>query len=279
MKCLTLQMKGVNSILFLVLSILPVAAQGILEIGSTRDLWDVSSGTIITAHSGEAPPYHMENAFGARLGTIQGNSLFDAIFTDGRPAGFVHFVEWKTPKVVTVRAIRLHAQGDGAVNDNGREFDLFTLKTKSAGSAKFDTVICSYAPPHPYNYKDYSQRLIFAATVAAFSGQEFRAEFTDRGNRFWSGPRIIELDGFAEETPLAIHPAVELVFATRISVWYQIQQCDDLVADKWVNFGSPFMGDGEQKRAFDSARADGGVRYYRIVELTASPVTTRLNEE
>ena len=272
-------MKNYISILVSALSTLHLVAQGVVDIGSTHDLWDVSGGTIITGHSGEASPYHMENAFGARMGTIQGNPLFDAIFTDGRPAGFVHFVEWKTPKPVTLRSVRLHAQGDGAVNDNGREFNLFTLKGKSVGSTNFDTVICSYTPPHPYNYKDYSQRLIFATNVTAFLGQEFRAEFTDRANRYWSGPRIIELDGFAEDMPLAIHPAVELVFATRASVWYQIQQCDDLVAYQWVNFGSPFMGDGEQKRMFDSARADGGTRYYRIVELTASAVTTGFKDQ
>jgi hypothetical protein len=198
---------------------------------------------------------------------VFGAQLFDHIFTDNRPAGFVHYIEWRTTNAVAVRSFHLHAQGDGADVDNGREFDRFTLKTKSPGSSSFDRVLYTSTFQHPFRFKDYSQRLLVAANVPSVVASEFRAEFTDRGNRFWSGPRIIELDGFDQRLPLEVHPAVELVWATEVGRRYQVQWTDNLSSDIWNNLGSVIEGTGKEWRNFDATSSAQGVRYYRMFEL------------
>lgn len=247
---------------------LTASAQQIIEIGSTHDLWDVSRGTQVTTTSGGASQFQAENAFGGRFFTVPGNPLYDFIFQDGGSAGFVHFMEWRTTNAVTVRSFRLHAQGDGPENDNGREFETFTLKAKTAGSTNFDTVLFQFTASHPYQLRDARQRIVIAANVAATTASEFRAEFTDRGNRPWSGPRVIELDGFSERLPLEIYPAAELLWETVPGVLYQAQWTTDLNSSNWTNFGSPFIGDGQTKSMFDSTRSETApTRYYRLVQI------------
>jgi hypothetical protein len=241
-------------------------AQGVIEIGSPNDLWDLSSGTVITSHSGEAEPYHIENAFGGRLPTVFGAQLFDHIFTDGRPAGYVHFVEWKTPAPVILRSFNLHAQGDGADVDNGREFGTFKLFAKTAGATAGFQLIYQFTPTHPYSFVNYAQRLILSANVGPLLAQEFRAEFTDRANRFWSGPRIIELDGFSTIVAAEIRPAVELIWTVTPGLRYQIQVTDSLPSGVWTNFSDPFVASSGSYRHFDSTQP-GGARFYRIKEV------------
>jgi len=215
-------------------------AQNIIEIGSTNDLWDINSGAVVTRHSGEASPYHIENAFGGRLATVPGAQIYDHIFTDGRPAGFVHFVEWRTPAPVILRSFHLHSQGDGPAVDNGREFETFRLFAKTAGANSPFTLLYEFTPSHPFQFVNFAQRLILAANVGPLLAQEFRAEFVDRGNRFWSGPRVMELDGFSSFVAAEIRPAVELVWTVTPGVRYQVQVTDSLPAGTWVNFAEPF---------------------------------------
>lgn len=243
-------------------------AQPIIEIGSTHDLWDVSRGTTVTTTSGGAASFQPENAFGGRFFTVPGNPLYDFIFQDGMPAGFVHSMEWRTTNAVTVRSFRLHAQGDGPENDNGREFETFTLKAKTQGSTNFNTVLYQFTASHPYQLRDARQRIVIAANIPPTTATEFRAEFTDRANRPWSGPRVIELDGFSESLPMEIYPAVELLWETVAGTLYQAQWTTDLNSPVWTNFGSPFIGDGQTKSMFDSTRSETApVRYYRLVQI------------
>jgi hypothetical protein len=244
------------------------SAQPIIEIGSTQDLWDVSRGTTVTATSGGASQFQAENAFGGRFDTVFGNPLYDFIFQDGMQAGFVHFMEWRTTNAVTVRSFRLHAQGDGSENDNGREFETFTLKAKTQGSTNFNAVLYQFTASHPYQLRDARQRIVIAANIAATTATEFRAEFTDRANRPWSGPRVIELDGFSENLPLEIYPATELLWETVPGTLYQAQWTTDINSPTWINFGSPFIGDGQTKSMFDSTRSETApTRYYRLVQI------------
>jgi hypothetical protein len=129
-------------------------------------------------------------------------------------------------------------------------------------------VLYQFTASHPYQLRDARQRIVLAANVAPTTGREFRAEFTDRANRFWSGPRIIELDGFSEGLPLEIHPAVELLWETAAGRWYQAQWTTDLRSPQWNNLNGPFLGDGQTKSMFDSTRsATASTRYYRLVQL------------
>lgn len=250
------------------LAIVTANAQPIIEVGTTEDLWDISRGSTVTRTSGAAAPFQPENAFGARLPTPFGNPLYDFIFIDGQTNGFVHFLEWKTPSPVTVRSFRLHAQGDGAVNDNGREFEHFVLKSKTIGSASFDSVLYCFTARHPFRLRDSRQRIVLAANIAPITAQEFRAEFTDRANRFYSGPRVIELDGFAERLPLEIYPAVELVWETELGKKYQAEWSPSLFIPTWSPLGEQFVGDGQLISFLDSTRSDSDqTRYYRMVEL------------
>ena len=78
---------------------------------STKDVWDVSQGITILAHSplddalGDPLSYDAANIFGATNGTFIEGAAGNVVFTDFQPPGFVHFVEWRTPAPVTVRAL------------------------------------------------------------------------------------------------------------------------------------------------------------------------------
>jgi hypothetical protein len=255
-------------LLFLIAGLMAprLLSQQIIEIGSTNDLWDINSGAVVTSHSGEAEPYHIENAFGGRLPTVFGAQIFDHIFTDGRPAGFVHFVEWRTPAPVVLRSFNLHSQGDGENVDNGREFQSFRLLAKTAGPTAGFQLIYEFTPSHPYRFVNYSQRLILSANVGPLLAQEFRAEFVDRGNRFWSGPRVMELDGFSSMVAAEIRPAVELVWTVTPGNRYQVQVTDSLYPGVWSNFAAPIVADSGTYRHFDSTEP-GRSRFYRIVQL------------
>ena len=76
---------------------------------STNDLWDISQGSVVTGTSGVHVPYSdIRDMFGGTFSPVEpGVTVFD----DGRPAGFVHYVEWRTPTPVTVNAFNLFAVG------------------------------------------------------------------------------------------------------------------------------------------------------------------------
>lgn len=245
-----------------------VDAQAI-DLGTNTDQWDVFRGASIIRTSGGSVNFAPENAFGAKVPTVPGNPIYDFIFQDGQPSGFVHFVEWRTPAPVTIKSFRLFAQGDGSFNDNGREFERFVLKSKSVGSDSFNNVLYDFTTKHPYTFLNEDQRLVLAANVKGIVAQEFRAEFTDRGNRFFSGPRVIELDGFVEQFVLDIHPAVEVSWATEVGRRYQVQFSTDVVNPNWTNFGPVIVGDGSPKSLFDTTRLNDAktIKYYRLVEV------------
>src|SRR2546429_3741837 len=74
----------------------------------TNDLWDVSRGTVITSNSPSgAPP------IAGILGFATGPQLQqDSYFADGRPAGFAHFIEFKTTNPVTARSVNVWGGDD-----------------------------------------------------------------------------------------------------------------------------------------------------------------------
>jgi hypothetical protein len=170
------------------------------EYGVRTDLWDVHNGAVLTAHS---PLISSESDPGIFGGDDTGTTPVTTIFADGQAAGFVHFVEWRTPTAVSIDHIKLYAAGDGAVYSNGREFGRFTLKVKSPGSAVFDTTVTNFIPTHPYTSLG-EKFLVLDATFAAVTAREFRAEFEQINLRSdgWNAPRVIELDGFGAVSPV-----------------------------------------------------------------------------
>lgn len=161
---------------------------------SADDLWDVSRGTVVTTSSGVYPEQNGPGLFG-------GGGFYaepgDTVFTDDKPEGFTHYIEWKTLAPVTVSTVRLFAGGDGAIYNNEREFTSFTLKTKSPGSSTFDVTVFTFTPQHPYDMLDPVTSLILDTNFPAFTAQEFRGEFVQyNGHRGFDGPRVIEMDAF-----------------------------------------------------------------------------------
>jgi hypothetical protein len=168
---------------------------------SNADLFDVNSGIAITGNSGYLSAGDPLGMFGAI--TSEPESYW-TYFADDQPTNTVHFVEWTTARPVTVKSLRLFALGDSFLN-NGREFEKFTLKAKSAGSSTFDLVVATFTPGHPYTFLDNG--LILDADFTPVQASSFRAEFLQYTAGFgFDGPRIIELDAF--DTRPLLRPTV-----------------------------------------------------------------------
>jgi hypothetical protein len=202
------------------LGLLAAPAQATL-IPVNDDLWDVSQGASVTAHSGvltDPNPFFVSdirNMFGHVLtGTVE---PANTLFRDGQPAGTLHWVEWQTAIDITLRSFALFAAHDGEPEDaNARGFSRFTLYGFNPATNVFDIELFELFPSNPYGdtpsppqgVSDSSNHILrIAANVAPTTTDRFRAEFVQFGfaaaNR--SGPRIIELDGFD-----TFHPAVPL---------------------------------------------------------------------
>jgi hypothetical protein len=158
---------------------------------ATNDLWDVSGGTIITTNSG-AGSSALENIFGGTLSSPEPGTAF---FRDDRSAGFVHFVEWKTPGLVKLTGFQLKAVDDGASSGGRRGFSEFRLYARDPLTQTFQ-LISSYTPTNPYPLGDVD----LVRNVTPLVAQEFRAEFVQFFAGSFPGPRIVELDGFGEDS-------------------------------------------------------------------------------
>src|SRR5687767_14185336 len=102
----------------------PCWAQGFINQlhPSTTDAWDTSNGTLVTASSGLQTDSDPRDGFGAGFSSNDPGSIF---FSDGKPSGFIHYIEWQTAAPVTLQSLRVFSQGDGAANNNAREFASF----------------------------------------------------------------------------------------------------------------------------------------------------------
>jgi Ig-like domain-containing protein/FIMAH domain-containing protein len=158
----------------------------------------------VTGTSGLQPGFDGRDMFGGQFGWVEPGHT---IFADGRPPGFVHYIEWQTPTAVTVGSFALFAQGDSPVYNNEREFAQFVLKAKSdPGSTNYDLTLYTYVVTnHPYSFVDPVNYALIATNINPVTAQYFRAEFTQyTAGRGYDGPRILELDGFAPITPYVI---------------------------------------------------------------------------
>ncbi|MBA4064117.1 MAG: hypothetical protein C0501_10470 [Isosphaera sp.] len=185
----------------------------------STDIWDISQGVVVTAQSGVVPTSSARNLLGAAEGTVEAGNV---LFRDDRPAGFVHFVEWRTPVPVLVTGFNLFAIHDGAPFDaNERGFRRFTLLARDPATGDFGSVF-EFFPTNPYTQAG-PDFLLVAAALAPLTAQEFRAEFEQFGDRTppARGPRVIELDGFGSVAPgtaAVPEPATALLLATGAGV-------------------------------------------------------------
>jgi hypothetical protein len=161
---------------------------------TTNDVWDLRQGVTITANSLLNGGFDARDIFG---GAYSATEPSDTVFSDGQPAGFVHFIEWQTPAPVAIGSFVVFAVGDGPAYLNEREFAQFVLKAKSAGAADFDLTLFSFTPTHPYDFVDPANQALIAAEIAPVVAQYFRAEFVQyASSRGFDGPRVLELDAF-----------------------------------------------------------------------------------
>lgn len=178
----------------------PVGAQSI------DDLWDVSRGTEVTAHSPlDIQEYDARDAFGGNFGTYppEAGSI---VFADESAPFSVDYLEWKTAAPVTITGYNLFVNGDGG--DTGhRELATFVLKAKSEGSSTFDLVLDAFTPSRPYNFAQFSR------TIGSVTAQEFRAEFVNAGDidSSYRGIRVVELDAVPEPEHAAIAVGASLL--------------------------------------------------------------------
>lgn len=192
---------------------------------SRSDLFDVSSGAVVTNWSGRAPEPASSGSADPSCGEFSkvtqhpadmfsgfaGSPCRATIFADNQPLGTEHWIEWKTPKEVTVASIGLFAAHD--LVRLRRSFSDFRFYVKKNGkwilvkdfSPRLNPTVvygssCGVQPCFPPPAQAYAPGTVLADCVnlPPTTGQEFRAGFvqwTSMAERS-SGPRVLQLDGY-----------------------------------------------------------------------------------
>jgi hypothetical protein len=175
------------------------------------DIWDGTKGTVVTAGSATDDFFVPHNTNIANMFVPKVNpaatDAANTLFADTKPAGFVHFVEWKTPAPVRLGSFDLFTADDHP--SFNRSMDRFTLYAWNG--AAFQQIFSS-APAHPYVFDDPAHDLLFSRNVTPITTDMFRAEFVQNGTigsgylgSTTYGPRVLELAGYAaapEAVPL-----------------------------------------------------------------------------
>lgn len=173
----------------------------------------MAQGTIVTGSSGIHGSSSSTDMFGTALASSEpGNT----VFADGLAAGTLHYIEWKTTAPVTIGSFELYAVHDGNPPRDARYRGIsdFKLYAWDSGDSAFDILLYDAAFPFlsdvPPLY-DPLQNIaackcdldLTAPVLQLVSTDRWRAEFTQFGlvDSSASGPRIVELDGFAAAVP------------------------------------------------------------------------------
>lgn len=181
-----------------------------------NDLWDSSNGTIIINSSGQSfdglgnPNGNLLNMFGTNLNVPLTGELGTAFFRDDQPAGFTHFVEWRTTAPVLVDGFNLYTVDDADMASGDRGFTEFRLFYLDASSSFVR--IASFRPPaNPYPNHVINRTQRFTQIVA----QTFRAEFDQFSSRATHDPgvRVIELDALTPTASTIPEPTSMSIFA------------------------------------------------------------------
>lgn len=164
--------------------------------GSTTDAWDVAQGTVVTAHSPVSGASAIEDLFGGANSSVETRSV---IFADGKPAGTVHFVEWRTAAPVAVDGYVVRANDDFSPT-KARGFSAMRLFARNQGSGQFEQIASYDVARNPYG-----EHILLMGTFAEVTAQEFRAEFVQAGGSVSGGPRVREID--APPAPVVVDGA------------------------------------------------------------------------
>jgi hypothetical protein len=185
----------------------PLARADLPTVPVYNDLWDISQGTTVIAHSPCTENTDAVAIFGGTYGSWEPNNV---LFEDYHSPPYVHWVEWQTPSPVAIGAFNLAAAADSTDDTDPsycrRSFSHFRLY--AWGGTAFQMVFDA-APPLPYPGKwNLSDGMPFSIILSTpITSNKWRAEFDQQ---VWThaygeypagfyGPRIVELDGFAPE--------------------------------------------------------------------------------
>lgn len=160
-----------------------------------NDLWDVSQGTLVTAHS--SMPTDPLNIFGKSFGAP---NPADSYFSDGKPVGFSHFVEFQTSTVETIRSINVWGGDDRSANAFGRrafnEFRLYGWDGTAFILLLDDPITVPYVQQSPFGGDGALN--VHQDIPGGFTTDKWRAEFVQtapyQGTLY--GPRVLEMDAF-----------------------------------------------------------------------------------
>lgn len=124
-----------------------------------------------------------------------------AFFSDDRPAGSVHFVEFETPAAFPLNAYRLVLADDTGSGERGvSTVRLYAFDSASNSFQLIDT----YTPAtHPYGILQVTRN------VTAVTARKFRAEFVQWGSSRSAGPRVFELDVVSLNQNLLVNGGAE----------------------------------------------------------------------
>jgi hypothetical protein len=180
---------------------------------TSGDLWDLSRTNPITIlNSSETRPgFPVSKIFGSsdELGTW-------AMFADGKPVGYVDFVEWKTSSPIDLSYFNFYATNFASDRIMSR-FSIYFSDDAGATWTKFIEKDIA----HSYAANGIAELNIFNPSFFSHvhAKQYFRAEFVRCGSDpFNNGPVIHELDGFGKESGQDVSPFLPAIDTTNYGV-------------------------------------------------------------
>ncbi len=215
-------MKKISLFVFLIVTLFVPQAQA--DPISYADAWQYTNITSISAPSIH-PNSNALNMFG---NTSNNTEIYNTIFNDSSAQAYWHTVEWRLAASMTLGSFNLVAQHDGTnynPNDpytngyrdqNYRGFGAFKLEYLDANniwqllysvSNIGTTAVLGDGQTHPVYGGGVTYPSLWTyelyATVTPTTAEYWRASFQQYGvaNGHASGPRILELDGFAYVEP------------------------------------------------------------------------------
>ena len=190
--------KFLIAIVFCMMIVSNAAASPVGASQSSTDLWDISQGYTQNVQASSvlkgwaSSPWDM---FGANYSYLEnGNFIFGGYGDNGGdwPRGTIHEVWWDTNTPLTIGSFNLFASG----SLTQRSFDHFNLSYFNEGTNSWISLYDSDVTI------PYEGLVVSATTSMADPADSFRAQFRQYSTEYWaSGPRIMELDGFAPATP------------------------------------------------------------------------------
>lgn len=178
----------------IILSIAIVGSAAATPVPSSNDLWDISQGHTIAVQASSILKYSgsdPRDIFGTAYSSYEpGNFMFGGYGDNAGdwPRGTIHTIWWQTNTPLNIGSFNLFASG----TLNQRSFDHFNLSYLDKNTNNWVSLYDSDVTI------PYDGLVISAATSVVVPADSFRAQFRQYSTEYWaSGPRVIELDGFA----------------------------------------------------------------------------------